>query len=149
MVLACTTNDGDIFVNQLTSAVVNSLSEEKYVQRDQLTDVLITNMLTNQKSRIKCKELVRKISIQKDKLAVMLNDRILIYASVTLAEETMKYKLFKKFFKKLDATHLTLCSSNVLVANNSKLISLTFTGDIERQWQFDSPINTILHGGGS
>jgi intraflagellar transport protein 122 len=51
---------------------------------DQLTDVLVTNMLTNQKVRIKCKELVRKVSIYKDKMAVMLGERILVYVCVQL-----------------------------------------------------------------
>ena len=47
MSLACTTNDGDIFVRQLTSFSVNSLYQDKFVSRDQLTDILITNMVSN------------------------------------------------------------------------------------------------------
>jgi hypothetical protein len=38
----------------------------------------------------------------------------------------MKYKLFKKFYKKVECEHLCLCASNVLVGNKSKLMSLTF-----------------------
>ncbi len=45
---------------------------------------------------------MRKVSIYRDKVAVMLGERILVYVSVMLDENTnMKYKLFKKFFKKL------------------------------------------------
>jgi intraflagellar transport protein 122 len=59
-------------------------------------------MLSNQKVRIKCKELVRKVSIFRDKMAVMLGERILVYVSVTLEDNNaMKYKLYKKFFKKI------------------------------------------------
>lgn len=54
--------------------------------RDQLTDVLITNMLSNQKIRIKCRELVRKIGIYKDKMVAMLNDRMVIYNCIQLEE---------------------------------------------------------------
>lgn len=56
-----------------------------------MTDILITNMLSNQKIRIKCKELVRKIGIYKDKMVAMLNDRILIYNSIQLDEVNSIY----------------------------------------------------------
>jgi len=39
-------------------------------------------MMMNQKIRIKCKELVKGISIYREKLAALLNDRVLIYASL-------------------------------------------------------------------
>jgi len=44
----------------------------------------------------------------------------------------MRYKLYKKFFKKLEADHLTLCQANVLIASKHKLFSFTFTGETDR-----------------
>lgn len=40
--------------------------------------------------RVKCKELVRNVSVYKDKLAALLNDRIMIY--VTSDENKLKYR---------------------------------------------------------
>lgn len=51
----------------------------------------------NQKLRVKCKELVKKISIFKDKLAVLQNERLLIYVA---AEEGLKYSPYRKITKK-------------------------------------------------
>lgn len=38
-------------------------------------------MSANQKIRIKCKELIKNVSIYKEKLAAHLNERVLIYVS--------------------------------------------------------------------
>jgi hypothetical protein len=53
----------------------------------------------NQKLRVKCKELVKNISIFKDKLAVLQNERLLIYMS---SEEGLKYSPYKKITKRFE-----------------------------------------------
>lgn len=37
-----------------------------------MTDVIVQNLVTNKKVRIKCRDLVKKIAIYKDRLAVSL-----------------------------------------------------------------------------
>jgi len=37
-----------------------------------MTDVVVQNLVTNKKIRIKCRDLVKKIAIYKDRLAVSL-----------------------------------------------------------------------------
>lgn len=45
---------------------VYSFYSDKYVFRENLTDVVIQNIKNNQKIRLKCKELVKSVSIYKD-----------------------------------------------------------------------------------
>lgn len=44
-----------------------------------MTDVIIQNLTTEQKMRIKCRDYVKKIAIYRERLAVQLPNVILIY----------------------------------------------------------------------
>lgn len=100
-------------------------------------------MVTSFKARIRCKELVKKVAIYKDKVSVMCGPRIIIYACIIKGEEIMKYKLFKKFTKRIECSWFALSSSNVLVGHLTKLISYNFNGDMDRAWTFESSITAI------
>ena len=78
------------------------------------------SMSSNSKIRLKCKELVKNISIYKDKLAAHLTERILIYG-VAPEDSNMKYKLFKRVIKKLDAHILELVSNHFLACVKNKI----------------------------
>ena len=95
--LAITTNSGLISVQQLAKKNIFSSYRELYAKRDNFTDVIIENIAMNQKLRVKCKELVKRISIFKDKLAVLQNERLLIYVA---AEEGLRYSPYRKITKK-------------------------------------------------
>jgi intraflagellar transport protein 122 len=68
-----TTNSGFIAVHQLSKKNIFSSYHDLYARRDNFTDVIIENIVMNQKLRVKCKELVKVVSIFKDKLAVLQN----------------------------------------------------------------------------
>jgi intraflagellar transport protein 122 len=44
-----------------------------------MTDVIIQHLITEQKVRIKCRDYVKKIAIFKDRLAVQLPSKVVIY----------------------------------------------------------------------
>ena len=68
IVLGC--QDGTIAYYQLIFSTVHGLYRERYAFRDNMTDVIIQHLLTDQKVRIKCRDLVKKIAIYKHRLAV-------------------------------------------------------------------------------
>lgn len=75
------TNDGNISQYKITPLTVHSLYQDKYACRDGLTDILVLSISVNSKIRVKCKELVKNVSIYKEKMAALLNERVLIYIS--------------------------------------------------------------------
>ena len=77
VVVGC--NDGSITMYQLIFATVHGLYRERYAFREYMTDVVVQQLATEQKVRIKCKNYVKKIAIYKDRLAVLLPERLHIY----------------------------------------------------------------------
>lgn len=49
---------------QLSWDIIHGLYGDKYAYRENMTDVIIQNLITSQKVRIKCKDLVSKKSIK-------------------------------------------------------------------------------------
>lgn len=50
---------------QLSWDIIHGLYGDRYAYRENMTDVIIQNLITSQKVRIKCKDLVSKKSIKK------------------------------------------------------------------------------------
>ncbi|EGR29567.1 intraflagellar transport protein, putative [Ichthyophthirius multifiliis] len=141
------TNDGVIGISKIQQLTVHGLYKNRYAYRDNLTDIVVQNMSVNQKIRIKCKELIKNVSIYKEKLAAHLSERILVYVSNS-DDSQLKYKLLKRMVKKIDAQIMEVLTSHILVAIKNKLQILQFSGDLEREWIFDSTIRSIKILGG-
>ena len=63
----------------LNFALVQSLHEDRYAYRQNMTDVVVQHLPSNRQVRIKCRDFIKRISIYKDRLAVQLPDRINIW----------------------------------------------------------------------
>ncbi|CAD8070453.1 unnamed protein product [Paramecium primaurelia] len=146
--IGCGTNDGQVFIQELISDTVMGLYNDKFISREQLTDAIIVSMISNQKARIKCKELVKRVAIFKEKVAILCGIKVLIYTCVIKGDDYMKYKQFKKFTKRVDCEHFQLSSSNVLIGAGQKLIAFNFNGDMDRTWSFEASISFVSIQGG-
>jgi intraflagellar transport protein 122 len=85
-------DDGEISMFQLSQSKIYSFQKEVYACRDNLTDILVQNLVTDKKVRIKCKEAVNLISIYKERLAVMMNGFINVYFG---SVDDLRFKLQK------------------------------------------------------
>lgn len=52
--------------------MVHGLYKERYAYRENMTDIIIQHLITEQKVRIKCRDLIKKIAIYTDRLAVSI-----------------------------------------------------------------------------
>ena len=119
------------------------------MSRHLLTDIVVQHLVTDQKTRIKCKDLVQKVSIYKNRLAVQMPEKIYVYVVSTDDHSGMKYKLYKKILKKIPCSLLVVASYNLVLCQENKLILLDFEGETEREWVFEALIKFVKAFGGA
>lgn len=140
--------DGTIAYYQLVFNTVHGLYRERYAYRENMTDIIIQHLITEQKVRIKCRDLIKKIAIYKNRLAVQLPERVVIYELYSNDVNDMHYRVKEKITQKLDCNLLVVCTDHLIVCQETTLQSMFFNGETEKEWQFDSPIRYIKIIGG-
>ena len=88
--------------------------------RDNMTDVIIQHLITDQKVRIKCRDLVKKIAIYRHRLAVQLPDKVVIYELYADDAADMHYRIKEKILKKLECNLLVVTSNHVVLCLDRK-----------------------------
>eukprot|EP01006_Ploeotia_vitrea_P032643 TRINITY_DN64821_c0_g1_i1.p1 TRINITY_DN64821_c0_g1~~TRINITY_DN64821_c0_g1_i1.p1 ORF type:complete len:1202 (-),score=127.96 TRINITY_DN64821_c0_g1_i1:106-3711(-) len=146
--VAVGTNDGTITMYQLIFSTVHGLYQDQYAYRDYMTDVIIQQLVTEKKLRIRCKDYVKKIAIYKDRLAVQLPDRITIYELYYDDSYEMKHKLKERIMKKLECNLLVVTSMHIVLCQEKKLQLYNFMGGRQREWVLESVIRYIKVVGG-
>ena len=120
----------------------------RYAYRENMTDVIIQHLLTEQKVRIKCRDLVKKIAIYKHRLAVQLAERIVIYELYSGDLADMHYRVKEKINQKVDCNLLVVCTNHLVLCQEKRLTCLNFVGQKEREWMMESLIRYIKVVGG-
>ncbi|DAZ94814.1 TPA: hypothetical protein N0F65_012841 [Lagenidium giganteum] len=145
--------DGSISVYCLVFGTVHGIYQERYAYRENMTDVIVQHLMTEQKVRIKTRDCVRKLSVYRDRLAVQLSDRIIIYE---LANENasgssydMHYRVRERIQKDLPCSLLVVTSMNFILCQKQKLQQYDFMGKKEREWVLESLIRYIKVTGGA
>mmetsp|Transcript_26127 Transcript_26127/g.60322 ORF Transcript_26127/g.60322 Transcript_26127/m.60322 type:complete len:1204 (+) Transcript_26127:58-3669(+) len=141
-------NDGTLTMHQLMFSTVHGLYQDRYAYRDFMTDVIIQHLVTEQKVRIKCRDYVKKIAVYKNRLAVQLPDRVLVYELTGEDENDMHYKVQEKIHKALDCNLLVVTYVHIILCLEKKLQLFNFQGVKEREWVLDAVIRYIKVVGG-
>ncbi|GMF52525.1 unnamed protein product [Phytophthora fragariaefolia] len=111
--------------------------------------------MTEQKVRIKTRDCVKKLSVYRDRLAVQLSDRIIIYelagsnGTSTNASYDMHYRVKERITKDLPCSLLVVTSLHFILCQKQKLQQYDFTGRKEREWVLESLIRYIKVTGGA
>lgn len=77
--------------------------------------------------RIKCRELVKKIAIYRNRLAIQLPVKIVVYQLTSNDSSDMHYSIKEKICKKFECNLLVVCSQNIIlcqVSGNKPLYSV-------------------------
>ncbi|KAG8002573.1 hypothetical protein GBF38_015038 [Nibea albiflora] len=147
VVLGC--QDGTIACYQLIFSTVHGLYKDRYAYRDSMTDVIVQHLITEQKVRIKCRELVKKIAIYRNRLAIQLPEKILIYELYSDDSSDMHYRIKEKICRKFECNLLVVCSQNIILCQQEKRLQcMSFTSVREKEWVMESLIRYIKVIGG-
>ena len=140
--------DGSITMHQVVFSTVHGLYHERYAYRDNMTDVIIQHLITKEKVRIKCRDYVKKIAVYKDRLAVQLPDRTIIYELTKDDIYDMHYRAATKISKPLECNLLVVTSQHIILCMEKRLQLLNFDGVKEREWALESVTRYIKVVGG-
>lgn len=113
-----------------------------------MTDVMIQDLTTKSETRIKCRDLVKKIAIYKDRMAVQLPNAIHVYEVTQTETGETKARIMHKIREKFDCNLLVVCSRNIILCQEKRLQCLSFDGVKEREWTMESLIRYIKVTGG-
>lgn len=147
-------DDGTLSVYCLVFGTVHGIYQERYAYREHLTDVIVQHLMTEQKVRIKTRDCVKKLSVYRDRLAVQLSDRIIIYelaehAKVATPSYNMHYRVKERILQDLPCSLLVVTSLHFILCQKQKLQQYDFTGRLEREWVLESLIRYIKVMGGA
>lgn len=67
-------------MNAVEFLTVHGLFQDRYAYRELMTDVIIQHLVTETRVKIRCRDLIKKIAIYKERLAVQLPEKIVIYS---------------------------------------------------------------------
>ena len=144
------TNSGQLNIYDVEFLTVHGLYNERYAYRDLMTDVIIQHLVTETRVKIRCRDHIKRIAIYKDRLAVQLTEKLIVYTVNNEDPTDMKYKAYRKISKKIDCTQLLVLAHHLVVCNDgNKIQLLNFSGVVEREWILDSDIIYAKVIGGS
>ncbi|KAF8375552.1 daf-10 [Pristionchus pacificus] len=142
--------DGTFCGYTLFFSTVHALYRDIYTHRNEMTDVTIQHLPSNTNVRIRCNDLVKKVAIYKNKLAVQLSNKTVIYTLVatTNEREPMEYRLVDTVERDLDCSLLVVCALHIITCNEKVLTCYDHKGLKEREWRLPSLVRYIKVVGG-
>ena len=144
------TEDGRIEVKQINYGLVYALSGDKYAYQENLTEIIIHSLSTDKKVRIKCKDLIRRVALYKNKLAIQLSDRVCVYESSADDSNDLHYHLRRERISITDksTTNMLITASHLLFFRDSNIELYSFDCARQRTWRLDSPCSCARVDGG-
>lgn len=144
------TDSGSVDLVQMSFDAVHALFKEKYAYRENLTDVVIHHLVGDRKVRIKCKDLIQRISLYKNKLAVQLSNKVCIYESNADEIMDMHFKARKEKMALTDqkCDLMTVTSAHILFCRSNILELYSFDGRRQRVWQMEAAVCYMKVEGG-
>lgn len=79
---------------------------------------------------------------------MQLPERVVIYELYSNDAHDMHYRAKEKITQKLDCSLLVVCTEHLVVCQEKKLQSMCFSGENEKEWNFESSIRYIKITGG-
>jgi intraflagellar transport protein 122 len=156
--LAYGTNHGLIEFVKTKFDSVNSMSNDRFAYRENLTEVIVHHLITDKKVRIKCKDMIHHLSLFRNKLAVQLLDRICVYETNIDDEKDIHFRLRKERIILASAsfnveskavTNLMIVTTNHVFTCLDQFLELYHQdGRRVRLWKMDAVICSLNMDGG-
>ncbi len=142
-------DDGGIDVVKMSFSDVHALYMDRYAYRENLTEVVVQHLVSDRKVRIKCRDLVQKLSLYRNKLAVQLTDKTCIYESNAEDNFDMHFRLRReRIAMDIPCDHMVVTSNHLVYATEKQIQLYAFDGKRQRLWNVEAPVCFMRIDGG-
>ncbi|GET93166.1 hypothetical protein, conserved [Leishmania tarentolae] len=142
------TNDGTISCIDITISTVHTIYDDQYVFRKDMTNLVVHQLLVDRKMVIPCNEYVQKIATFLDKLAVQLQERVIVFEFFYDDDRTMRYQDIAQIRRRLECSLLCVTTGAIIVSNDKRITMYDFQGNKRREWSMESPVQLMKVVGG-
>ena len=98
-----------------------------------MTDVLVLDLQTNEEVTIRCRDLVKKIALYNNRLAVQLPGQLNVYdLTINPTSNTLTTSLRARIKKSFECNVLAVTANHVILCQEKRIQSFTFDGVKER-----------------
>nr|CDS15582.1 intraflagellar transport protein 122 [Echinococcus granulosus] len=157
LIIGC--QDGTIRSLTYSLPIVHSFFRDRYAFREIITDVVIQHLVTEQRgrltfsvsrypARIKCRDVVEKIAVYRNRLAIQLSDRILIYESALDDAFDMHYRIQEKVMLTFDCQLLLLTSQHIVYFQGRRITCINSQSKVVQEWRAEAPVQCTCQQGG-
>uniref|UniRef100_A0A8L7T2X8 Intraflagellar transport protein 122 homolog n=1 Tax=Brugia malayi TaxID=6279 RepID=A0A8L7T2X8_BRUMA len=141
--------DGTLACYQLMFSTVHGLHKERYAYRENMTEVVVQHLANQTSVRIYCNDLIRKIAVYYNRLAVQLTDRVEIYRLIAERDDgQLEYRLVEEINRAFECSLLVICAHHIIVCQERRLQCYDHRGLKQREWLLESLIRYIKVIGG-
>ncbi|KAL8449041.1 hypothetical protein Emed_003393 [Eimeria media] len=147
--LAFANRHGHLGLAQLRLPVVHGLHRQLYARRTSLREVTLRNLITEETTVIRFDELVHKVAVYRQLLAVQLVQCIVILqAQSSSSQKSLEYQETQRLSGSFDCALMLLIAQAVLLCKGVSLELRKFDGGAHKAWTFRASIRYIRVIGG-
>ncbi|EJD73786.1 hypothetical protein LOAG_18816 [Loa loa] len=141
--------DGTLACYQLMFSTVHGLHKERYAYRENMTEVVVQQLANQTSIKIYCNDLVRKVAVYYNRLAVQLTGRVEIYRLMIERDGgQLEYRLVEQINRAFECSLLVICAHHLILCQERRLQCYDHKGLKQREWLLESLIRYIKVVGG-
>ncbi|RHW68819.1 intraflagellar transport protein 122 [Trypanosoma brucei equiperdum] len=146
--LCCGTNSGVLKVVDINIPVVHSIFNDQFVFRDKMSDAVVHQLTLDKRLRIPCNGYIIKLAVYRDRVAVQLCDKFIVFELFYDDERKMKFQNVAIIRKRVSCDHLCVTFNGLVICCDRRLTMYDFQGNMRQEWTVESSVCCIKVIGG-
>jgi intraflagellar transport protein 122 len=131
------TANGVLAAYQVNCRLISDISLDRMAIVKNMTDIHLYDLFEGREAILKCRNLIERITLWKNTLAVQLTHRIVLYSENSNYEGWLQYHLRTKILTAERLQLLQVTKSLLWLTDATMLLARDFFGEDQCKWQFE------------